>query len=153
MVRLTIMRGLPGSGKSTIARAMDTCDGNTVVVSADDFFMDDDGNYKFDVERLGDAHENCKQLCAHYLSEGRDVVVDNTNIRAEHIFPYIKMGVEHGAKIRIVAVDLLADPEELALSTVHGVPVATIERMADSYEDIDLPAMIESAQEEIDAGV
>jgi adenylylsulfate kinase-like enzyme len=58
-----VMRGLPGSGKSTLCNRIATtytsdATGPTIVCSGDDFFTDiTTGEYKFDAEMLSEAHE------------------------------------------------------------------------------------------------
>ena len=49
---LIIMRGCPGSGKSYLASKLSR---GGAVLAADDFWMDN-GEYKFDPERINEAH-------------------------------------------------------------------------------------------------
>jgi uridine kinase len=60
-----VMRGLPGSGKSTlskrIATVYDTEDQKTVICSGDDYFTDpENGEYKFNAQKLQEAHTAAK---------------------------------------------------------------------------------------------
>lgn len=59
-MRVTILRGLPGAGKSTWTQSH--CPG-AVVISADDFFVGRDGLYRFNPGRIFAAHAAC-QLAA-----------------------------------------------------------------------------------------
>ena len=52
---LYIVRGLSGSGKTTIAHNL-----THNVFSADDYFTTHAGDYNFDPSKLGDAHADCK---------------------------------------------------------------------------------------------
>jgi 16S rRNA (uracil1498-N3)-methyltransferase len=54
MKQIILFRGLPGSGKSSLAESL--C---KIVYSADMFF-EQDGNYNFDPTKLPDAHKWCK---------------------------------------------------------------------------------------------
>ena len=49
--RVVLLRGLPGSGKSTAAAAL-----GGRALSTDDYFRTADGRYVFRPERLPDAH-------------------------------------------------------------------------------------------------
>ncbi len=62
-----INRGLPGSGKSTLSSRINSVYETAVICSADDFFMDKNGNYNFDINKRPLAHEmaqkKAKQSC------------------------------------------------------------------------------------------
>ena len=68
---LYIIRGLPGSGKSTLGVKL--CgEGNTF--AADDYFEDDTGVYNFDPTRLKDAHAWCQWAVGFALNNiARDI--------------------------------------------------------------------------------
>lgn len=78
---IIILRGVPGSGKSFIARNSSEYHNDPsrfAICSADDFFVKD-GTYKFIPEFTPDAHAHCLQLFLKVLSEKEIVIVDNTN--------------------------------------------------------------------------
>jgi ABC-type bacteriocin/lantibiotic exporter with double-glycine peptidase domain len=56
MKELFLIRGICGSGKSTLAESL----GGTHL-EADMYFMED-GGYQFDVTRLKDAHQWCREI-------------------------------------------------------------------------------------------
>ena len=56
-----ICRGLPGSGKSTLSKKIKEKYTDTVICSGDDFFTDENGNYKFDQTLLFDAHQSAQK--------------------------------------------------------------------------------------------
>uniref|UniRef100_A0A8W8KSP8 Uncharacterized protein n=1 Tax=Magallana gigas TaxID=29159 RepID=A0A8W8KSP8_MAGGI len=56
-----IMRGVSGSGKSTIARAIQKVYPSAVLCSADDYFMRE-GEYHFSADDLESAHKYCQRL-------------------------------------------------------------------------------------------
>lgn len=83
------MRGYPGSGKSTKAKELaERFD--AVICSADDYFMKD-GNYKFNVSKLKDAHQQCQDKALNAINSGKNVIVDNTNLTIYNVVPYIDM--------------------------------------------------------------
>ena len=60
-----ILRGLPGSGKSTLCKKMSdiyrTDERDIVVCSGDDFFTDKKtGEYKWKAEKLDEAHASAR---------------------------------------------------------------------------------------------
>lgn len=122
-MKVTILSGVPGSGKSTFASKTT----NTVVCSADDFFCQS-GEYKFDVTKLGEAHGECLRKFIEAIQVGSDVVCDNTNTTADEIGPYYAIAAAYGAEIELITV--LCDPAVAAARNVHGVPAAGVEAMA-----------------------
>ncbi len=84
---LVLIRGLPGSGKSTIARGME----GYVHIEADMYHMKD-GVYCFAPCNIGAAHAWCQAETLNYLRQGRSVVVANTFVRVRDMAPYFKMG-------------------------------------------------------------
>ena len=77
-----ILRGLPGSGKSTlIENSAEKKQDLLSVCSADRFFTDSlTGEYRFDIGKLSSAHEACLNLFLDNLIANRSlIVIDNTN--------------------------------------------------------------------------
>ncbi|MHA1469018.1 MAG: AAA family ATPase [Candidatus Asgardarchaeia archaeon] len=126
-----IMRGLPGSGKSTLAKQLAGTNGQ--IFSADDFFMDTDGNYNFDPSKLGQAHEWNYNRIREAISAGASpVILDNTNVaqwELRKLKPLIEHATLRGYKSRIEEPQTpwAMDPEELAKRNTHGVPQEAIE--------------------------
>ncbi len=56
---LIILRGLPGSGKTTLAHLI-SADGQHPVFGIDDYFTDGDGNYHFDHLKNHLAYKHCE---------------------------------------------------------------------------------------------
>jgi predicted kinase len=133
-MKVIIMRGVPGSGKS---RYVATKCQDAYVCSADKFFLstDDEGqtHYRFEPSKLSAAHDECfREFRFACLTQAREIVVDNTNTRLFEMSPYVMLARSYGYALRIVHV--VADPEECAKRNVHGVPLAAIKRMADNFE-------------------
>lgn len=122
--KMIIMRGLPGSGKTTIAKDL----GADVICSADDYFTDSDGVYSFSPQRLKDAHENCQSRVKDALAQNLFVVVDNTHTRRWEMQPYIDMAKEYGIEPEII----IAKGE---YQNIHGVPPEAIATMRERWED------------------
>jgi len=71
---LYIMRGLPGSGKSTlsgqIVKAYLNEGKRAIIASADDYFIDQrTGNYNFDGTRIDEAHQWCRSKAEKHMKK------------------------------------------------------------------------------------
>ena len=123
-----IMRGIPGSGKSTVARWIAEAVPCSQVVSADDYFMVR-GAYCFDRTKLPQAHQECFLKAMHsVLCKTPMVVVDNTNTSAWEIAPYIMLAESHGMEVLILNVECPVDVARKRQT--HGVPELTVKLMA-----------------------
>lgn len=140
---LVLLRGLPGSGKSYVAkiyRRKAEADGlSAIVCSADDYFMES-GVYVYRPEDQSRAHSACQTSAERSMANGIDVVIiDNTNVKNAHMQPYRDMAKKYGYAV-ITRMIGSTDPEyvELYLSRqVHNVPRKTVERMAREFEPED----------------
>lgn len=134
-MKVTIMRGSPGSGKSTYANSI-----KGTVVSADQFFIDATGVYNFDPRRLGEAHRWCMRRFIDLLAERacEHVVVDNTNINIEDIAPYVAVAEAFGAETTVVQVEP-ANQQVAAMRNIHGVPELKVMDMARRMKQVRLP--------------
>lgn len=126
-MELIIIRGLPGSGKTTLARefAARGYDHH----EADQYFERDNGRYEFVPSRIGRAHEWCQNKVKGSLSAGHNCVVANTFSRKWEIQPYIDMAHEFGATTKIIE----AKGE---WKNIHGVPEGVVEKMRLRWESI-----------------
>jgi 2',3'-cyclic-nucleotide 3'-phosphodiesterase len=139
MKTLIILRGLPGSGKSTLVAELEKqLDKKAVVCSADYYFYfgkeHKPENYSFNRELLGKAHGQCKYNACKAMDDGEElVIIDNTNIRlAEYKF-YALNAEERGYKVLSHAITGLSAEESSKLN-VHNVPLEACVRMLSAYE-------------------
>lgn len=114
-VRMLIMRGLPASGKTHTALSIanyadDHC--QVVRVSADEFFYNEDGEYHFDPSKLPQAHGECFRKAISWAvgstvlpTRSRVIIVDNTNISAWEIAPYMALAQAYAIPAYILTVD------------------------------------------------
>lgn len=125
-MKVTILRGVPGSGKSTyVARNFAAA----AWYSADNFFINDKGVYVFDPPKLPQAHGRCLKEFVQHLERrtGVDAVIDNTNTTAVEVAPYAALALAYGHELEIVT--LQCDPIVAWGRNTHGVPVEAVKAM------------------------
>lgn len=128
MPTCVILRGLPGSGKSTVAAKLVNGDDGKIC-SADDYFCFA-GEYRFKKEDLGKAHDSCFEHFKWLITvKSSPIVVDNTNTTEKEYKRYVDYAKERGYEVTIQTVETDLTDEELAARNVHSVPVETIRRM------------------------
>jgi len=123
MKKLFIVRGVPGSGKTTFAESI--CD---KVCTADDYFMDGD-EYKFDISKLGAAHRYCQGNIRTIMESGKDVAVANTSTTKKEMAPYYAMAEEFGYMVFSVIVENRHGGKD-----VHNVPAETLTKMKERFD-------------------
>jgi len=153
MRKITLMSGIPGSGKSTEAEVRMCGSVNrpmlenrshnrnphNIIVSADHHFMDGP-IYKFDVSQLSAAHGSCLKsylravsgwetvIGEHFAPE--HVVVDNTFVSSIELAPYIALAQAYDIPVEVVTVQVkIEDVVKAHARNSHGVPQGAIERM------------------------
>nr|XP_046245559.1 NEDD4-binding protein 2-like 2 isoform X2 [Scatophagus argus] len=132
---LILMRGLPGSGKSTLARELVSTGPSGLILSTDDYFAHR-GGYRYDAGLLGEAHEWNQRRAKAAMRDGRSpIIIDNTNIQAWEMKPYVKMGLDRGYRVDFCEPDTSwkFDPYELEKRNKHGVPQEKIAQMMDRF--------------------
>lgn len=132
---LYIVRGLPGSGKSTFAQKL--VDSDFLVCEADKYFIDKEtGEYKFDGSKIKDAHKYCQDLVETYMKDSmvndqwyREIAVSNTFTMEWEMTYYFELAKKYGYKVFSIIVENRHNGEN-----VHGVPTDKIEQMEDRFE-------------------
>jgi len=141
---LRLIRGLPGTGKSTYARDLSKRL-NLKHFEADMFFCDALGNYKFDPVLLKDAHAWCLEETRHALSQGHGVVVSNTFTQLWEMQPYFDLSRE-SLQFESPSPGLFVSSYKIHVTvkemppTIHGnphnVPDETIRKMYKRWEKL-----------------
>lgn len=135
--KLIILRGLPGSGKSNIAKKLV---GNGVIHSTDNYLVKN-GKYEFDRDNIARYHYLNLMDSIRSMKKGiSPVIIDNTNIIAFHCTNYVEQGKMYGYEIEIIEANTpwAFDIEELVKRNSHNVSRETIIDMFLKYERIDV---------------
>lgn len=139
MNKLIIMRGIPGSGKSTKAAQIANGHNGTVTIRSTDDQFKVGGVYIFNPRLLGVNHANNQRLVKEDMQKGISlIIVDNTNIKRRDFAPYIQMAKTFGYEVveEIIQAPPFSDEyvKMCAERNQHGVPFESIRRMADNFE-------------------
>lgn len=98
---LIIIRGVKGSGKTTLAKEII----NKYQYSWEEndlFFTDNNGNYKFDHNNIQYAKYVCLNNTRSELESGKSVVVSNRFLTLQEIEPYLLLANELDVKVNII---------------------------------------------------
>lgn len=128
-MKVTILRGISGSGKSTWVKQNAP---EAVVASADHFFLQANGTYVFDAEKLSEAHISCFRT---FLEAAQNrvphIIIDNSNIFAWEISPYVIAGTALAYTVEVLTLE--CDPE-IAIQRKSWVRPDKVRRMAEHLE-------------------
>lgn len=136
MTKLIIVRGAMGSGKSTFANKLtkklirfgykptDICH-----FEADQFFMDENGNYNFVPTKLWLAHKQCLVKTKKCLLRDKIVIVANTFATKKEMKPYMDFAEENDIQVEVYRCTG-------EYQNVHGVPDDVVVEKRKQMEDI-----------------
>lgn len=126
MTKLILIRGIPGTGKSTLARFMQGLIPGSMHFEADMFFMVN-GEYRYDRDKISDAHEWCMTRTEQSLKMEHTVIVSNTFVNVKTLKPYFAIAKKFG----IVPTVIIANG---SFQNEHNVPVDVLARMKSQFQ-------------------
>ena len=149
MKKLILVRGLPGSGKTTFAKFLLGSlenDIDVTVCAADDYFYDDDGKYHFDAGQLYNAHLSCQQNVEiamlradekhrdFLLGDSKEdanavVIVHNTTTAPKELKVYTDLADRYDFEVTSLIVE-----NRHGNKSVHNVPEEALDRMRGRFE-------------------
>lgn len=145
---IIILRGLPGSGKTTLSRLLLGQSRDGVVFSTDDYFRQQDGYWSYNVGQLGAAHEWNQKRAKQAMDQGRTpIIIDNTNTQAWEMKPYVEAALENGYNVEFQEPNTWwkFDSGELEKRNEHGVSREKITQMLERYDfQISIPIVLNS---------
>lgn len=121
---ITIIRGVPGSGKTTFAKKIEA------LHLENDMFCMQDGSYEFCFDKIPERANLCLQMATMAVENDADVVVSNTFTQLWEMQPYVDLAEEYAA-------DLVVYKMNNNFKSIHNVPDYAIERMYNRWEDFE----------------
>jgi predicted kinase len=127
---LILLRGLPGSGKSSLAKVLSEND-KYPVLSIDNYFTNPvTGNYTFDPYKNHLAYKECESKTEDHLrSATPKVFVDNTFTIEWEIEPYFKLAEKYNYRVYVVTVE-----NRHGSSNIHSISNEQLQKMAAKYK-------------------
>ena len=122
---LILIRGCPGSGKSTYCRNHFP---QFLHLENDMFHINDKGEYVFNGRKQDQAVQWCMDMTDLALSRGVSVVVSNTFTKRKYLNAYIRLAERYGVPYKVIR--MTAD-----FGNVHNVPKDVLENMKRGFED------------------
>lgn len=125
---LYLIRGLPGSGKTTLAKELVSRLGG-VHFEADHFFYNESGDYNFDASHLHRAHKECQRRTWEAMDSNiQNIIVSNTFTTEKEMQPYLDLARVYKYKVVTLIVE-----NRHGNSSVHDVPEETMVKMRNRF--------------------
>lgn len=137
---LLLVRGIPGAGKSTLAKKLTGGSGSDFF-EADQYFVDKEGNYNFDANKLPQAHNRCREEVEFAMRKGhrgfsgihrpnplQTIVVSNTFTTEREMKPYYELAKIYNYRVTSIIVENRHEGQ-----SIHNVPEEVIEKMKNRF--------------------
>lgn len=130
---MVLLRGCPGSGKSSFAGHIWA---DEVICEADQFFYDEQGEYKFNGSLLKEAHKWCRDKVENMMIQNQknlnhypEIVVSNTFTQEWEMKEYFDLAEKYGYMV----VSLIVENRHGG-KNIHGVPEEKVDVMRKRFE-------------------
>jgi len=137
-----ILRGSPGSGKSTFVDLMRKTDENVEVHAIDDLHRDTQGNFLWDEENAERLYTlNFANFVKSCATQAPLVVSDAINIEISDFQKYVDIAKQYGYKVYVVTPDL-PTPKESSKRNTHHTSALQAKEMYQRWEAWPSAAML-----------
>jgi len=128
MNNLILVRGVSGAGKSTIAPMFK----NAVLVSTDDFFLNEYGEYVFDANSLVINHQFCQLAVSMMMKDEEELIVVHNTFTADwEMDAYFDLARKHGYAVHTIIVE-----NRHGSKNVHDVPQDVVKAQIERFSVI-----------------
>ncbi|XP_040191013.1 NEDD4-binding protein 2 isoform X2 [Rana temporaria] len=141
---LILLRGAPGSGKTTLARMLLEQNPTGVILSTDDYFQKN-GQYQFDKNCLSEAHDWNQQRAKDAFEKNvSPIIIDNTNLQGWEMKPYVSMAMKHKYKVTFREPETWwkYKPKELERRNIHCIKKEKIVKMMENFERVTVSSIL-----------
>jgi len=127
MAKLTIYRGLPGSGKTTRARETDS-----FILSPSDMYSMENGEYKWTAAKHIRGHNWAMDIFNKCLTYRIDIVIAEVLPRISDVMEFVVPAKQNDYNIEVIDCEITR--EESVKRNVHEVDPDNIDEMMKSWE-------------------
>lgn len=127
-MNLYLIRGLPGSGKSTFASTLSRlydCDH----WEHDQYLYTDEGEYVWTESRMAYAYRQCLRDTEATMERGEPVVVSNVFPTAKSLKNYRKLAEKYGYQVTYIVVE-----NRRGGVNIHDVPQEALDNMREAFQ-------------------
>lgn len=126
---LLLIRGLPGAGKSTLAKQL-VQKAKAQTFSIDSYFTTPSGEYRFDFSKNHLAYKACQEKTKEAMLAGESfVIVDHTFTLDWEMEPYFGFAKELGYQTFVVTVENRHNGKN-----IHGITEEMLEKMKEKFK-------------------
>ena len=133
---LILLRGVSGSGKSTIAKIWEDANPTIRIISTDDFFMTTEGDYVFNANSLVENHKHCQTVVERDMESvdmaGLDddiILVHNTFTKEWEMQAYFDLAKRYEYTVHTIIVE-----NRHGSKNIHDGPEDTVKIQKDRFE-------------------
>lgn len=130
MPTLTIIRGLPGTGKSQLAKSMN------IFHLENDMFSMVDGVYEWSEIRKQNGINLSIQMVEMCLKNGNDCVISNVFFDCKSFSPFINLAILYKAKYKVILMTKIFGDN-------HNVPIEVKNNMFQNWEKFESEIVFE----------
>lgn len=127
---LILVRGVSGSGKTTVAGMFANC----LIFTTDDYWELDGNGYKFNATKLGIAHDWNQNRVEQAMKDFAgnmpiNIAVHNTFTKESEMEPYFELAKKYGYRVHTIIVENRHGNEN-----IHGVPDEVLIKQKNRFE-------------------